>query len=176
MSKLITRTIKVLIGFLTTCICFTSLAQNKPGCLQATSALISPFLGTWDEYDKTDKGETFIGRLVTTRAAGDCGISQKFISKDSSLIYQSLGFTNPASKLMVETYVFNSGAYSIYYWFADGKDVIQRRIGGSRLTDGISQLRLQLVSPNEYRALEEVSMDGGESWQVKNITMVRKVE
>lgn len=72
--------------------------------------------------------------------------------------------------------MFNSGAYSIYYWFADGKDVIQRRIGGSRLTDGISQLRLQLVSPNEYRALEEVSMDGGESWQVKNITMVRKVE
>ena len=98
------------------------------------------------------------------------------ISSDSAFSYHSHGYINPASSIWEETYVFNSGEYSKFLWIVDGESLYTLRVGGTRKTDYLYRLKYTNIKENEYTVVWEESNDGGENWEAKGSTRIKRIE
>ncbi|MEQ9296999.1 MAG: hypothetical protein RIF33_00475 [Cyclobacteriaceae bacterium] len=150
-------------------------ASEYPPCSSASHQLIQPFVGTWLEYEIVQDGsETFIGTLEVRLGAGGCSLLQQFHSPDSSFFYSTQGFVDVASGFWEETYVFSTARISKYQWIVEGGDIVQRRIGGSRSTGTMHQLRFTEVADTGYIVVQETSEDGGRNWIPGERTRVKR--
>lgn len=146
-----------------------------PPCTSASHKLITPLLGTWEEYELDDKNkETFIGVLRVQLVAGGCAVAQRFMSPDSTFSYTTQGHVNPGSGFWEEKYVFSNGATADYQWIVDKGDIVQRRVGGSKQLDYLHQLRFTELNKSGYLVVVEQSVDGGRTWITKERTRVKK--
>ncbi|GEM_PF-2717612 len=150
-------------------------SSEEAPCSGPSHQLVRPFLGTWLEYELTeDDTENFIGTLEVRLGVGGCSLLQQFHSPDSSFFYSTQGFVDVASGFWEETYVFSTGRISEYQWIVDQGDVVQRRIGGSRSTGTMHQLRFTEVTDKGYIVVQETSNDGGQTWIAGERTRVKR--
>lgn len=155
--------------------------QTKPtsstnkGCESPSHTVIQPFIGVWEEFSLNEEGkETFIGTLEVALEAGGCALNQQFISADSSFFYATLGFVNEASGFWEETYVFSTGRISEYQWIIDNGEIVQRKIGGSRSSGFMHQLRFTKLTSEGYLLIQERSDNGGKTWVPGEQTRVKR--
>ena len=161
-------------------LCFHSIfvhgqTDNK-NCNSGSYNIVAPFLGEWEEYEITDSGEVYIGRLVAEINTGGCVLTQTFISPDSTFSYRSHGFVNPASNLWEEMYVFSAGGYAKYLWIVEGDSLYTLKVEASRKIDYIYRLRYTDIKEDEYLVVAEESFDGGKTWTSKELTRIKKIK
>ena len=156
---------------------FQGFAQsgNNP-CSGGSFDVVKPFLGEWEEYRITDSTEVYLGILITSLEVEGCVISQRFMSEDSSFQYLSFGHLRPSSNLWEETYVFNTGQYSVFQWTTTREGLYTFRIGGSRETDHIYRLKYTNVEPHQYEVIPQRSYDGGKTWESHGLTRIKKIQ
>ncbi len=135
--------------------------------------MVEPLLGEWVEFEITDEGERPIGRLKVVPIAGGCAFSQQFESADSSFGFVSLATVEAGSEAWHETILFSTGRTVEYRWRAAGDEVVFDRLD----EDGVRRKRLRAtaIGADAFVVLEELSSDGGQSWEVVERTPTRRV-
>ncbi len=152
-----------------------SAQDSSPKCPEKHHEIFKSYLGTWEEYRVEGSNETFTGTLTSKLDLMGCAITQRFVAKDSTFIYQTLGFLDPTSNLWEETYVFSSGSMSTFQWVRENGITYQLRTGGSRTLDHIYRLEFTEVKDNEYAVIGQRSNDNGQTWVKGDTTRIKKI-
>jgi hypothetical protein len=149
-------------------------AQDAGPCTGPAYDLASRFVGTWQEFAVTERGEELGGRLDSTLEAGGCAITQVFTGADGAFSFRSLGYVEAASGQWVETYVLSNGRVAGYRWGVEGDDVVIDRIAGG---DPATRRRLRVTFENAdvYRVVEETAPADSGEWIAGLVTVTRRV-
>jgi len=130
------------------------------------------FVGSWKEYTVSDEGEILGGSLQSGLELDGCVFSQRFTSADGSFSFMSFGYVEPDTGQWYETYVFNNGRAASYRWREEGADIITDRVGGN--PKDLRRLRITFVSKDVYNVKEERSLDGGNTWELVELSRTRR--
>lgn len=149
-------------------------SAQAAACAGPAYDLALRFVGAWEEFAVTERGEELGGRLDSTLEAGGCAITQVFTGADGAFSFRSLGYVEPASGQWVETYVLSNGRVASYRWRVDGEDVVIDRIaGGDPATR--RRLRVTFESADVYRVVEETAPADSGEWTAGLVTMTRRI-
>jgi len=137
-------------------------------CRGAQYDVLNPFLGRWDEYLVTDKGENIYGRLNIYIDPYGCSLHKEFQLLARPFSYSTLGYFDKDQQAWIET--FSGG--SVFKWVKDGDDMLMVNLEAR----GKSRHRNRWTKPANgiFQIIEERSDDEGQTWKTKSVTKVKR--
>lgn len=150
-------------------------AAARAACEGGAWDLPQRLLGTWHEFAVEDGEERLVGTLTVERLSGGCSVSQRFDSADGDFAFVTLATVEETRGVWVERMLFTTGQSRTYEWRAVGDDIVFDRVEEDGST-GTKRLRATEFGAEGFVVLEEVSEDGGRTWQVLDRTPTRPVD
>lgn len=134
--------------------------------------LAKRFVGTWKEYTVTPEGEILVGTLQVDWEPDGCVILQRFHAAEGQFAFIAFGYLNPDSNAWEETFSLNTGRVAHYRWREVGDEIIMDRLGGD--LNNLRRLNVHNLTFAVYDVFEERSTDGGQTWEVVEVTRTRR--
>ncbi|MCL4262254.1 MAG: hypothetical protein KJ069_03530 [Anaerolineae bacterium] len=135
--------------------------------------LVRRFIGTWQEFTVSADGESLVGTLQVRWEMEDCLLRQDFRAGDGSFAFVAFGYLDPESQTWQETFVLNDGRVAHYRWREEGEVIVVGRLGGN--PQDLRRLKIRNLTDVAYEATEERSGDGGQTWEIVEVTRTRRV-
>jgi hypothetical protein len=138
-------------------------------CQGKQYGILKPFLGTWNEYSVTKEEERLFGRLRIEIDPFGCSLRKEFQLLSNPFSYSTLGYFNKNQNAWIET--FSGG--DTFKWVKEGDDVLMINLS----SNGNKRHRNRWTKPENsiFQIIEERSDDKGMTWEIKSITMVKRI-
>jgi len=142
--------------------------NNTPPCSSIEAKQFDFWVGNWDIFWITQKGDTAYGNNNVEKILGGCVINENFITKGPQPFNgKSYSVYNSVKKMWEQTWVDGTGAYMTFTGkFENDKMTLSRQIRGKNNDVILQRMVFYNITKDKLDWDWEASKDNGKTWQL----------